>query len=202
MQTKYKLNHSLFIFGLMILFFIAAFPLVQAQTGAPGDLDTTFGNGGKVITAITSDNDYPTRARIQPDGKIVTVGIVAENGFGFPTNSFLVRHNADGTVDNSFGTNGSVIAVSSNSVEITFKDFVILRPSEGNWYQLKSTQGFAAVQFGNSTDIPAPADYDGDGKTDVAVFRDGVWYLLQSTNGFSAVQFGLANDKPVPNAFV
>ena len=37
MQTNYKLTHSLFIFGLMILFFIAAFPLVQAQTAAPGD---------------------------------------------------------------------------------------------------------------------------------------------------------------------
>jgi len=46
MQTK--LNHSLFIFGLMILFFSAAFPLVQAQSVAPGDLDTTFGIGGKV----------------------------------------------------------------------------------------------------------------------------------------------------------
>ncbi len=52
MQTKHKFNHSLFIFGLMILFFIAAFPLVQAQTVAPGDLDTSFGNGGKVVTPI------------------------------------------------------------------------------------------------------------------------------------------------------
>ncbi len=92
----------------MILFFIAAFPLVQAQTAAPGDLDTTFGSGGKVVTSITSDFDYPTRVRIQPDGKIVTVG-VSGSGFGIGE-SFLVRHNADGTVDNSFGTNGSVIA--------------------------------------------------------------------------------------------
>ncbi|MBA4123809.1 MAG: VCBS repeat-containing protein [Acidobacteria bacterium] len=128
MQTKYKLNHSLFIFGLMILFFIAAFPLVQAQTAAPGDLDTTFGNGGKVITRITSQEDRPIRVRIQPDGKIVTVGIVLEGGFGCPVNAFLVRHNANGTVDNSFGTNGSVV-VTSNSyeiIEIIFTDFVIL----------------------------------------------------------------------------
>ena len=125
MQIKYKLNHSLFIFGLMILFFSAAFPLVQAQSVAPGDLDTTFGSGGKVITAITSDNDGPTRARIQPDGKIVTVGYAADNDFGFTYNAFIVRHNADGTVDNSFGTNGSVV-VDSDSYEIYFTDFVIL----------------------------------------------------------------------------
>ena len=54
MQTKYKLNHSVFIFGLMILFFSAAFPLVQAQSVAPGDLDTTFGNGGKVVFQFRS----------------------------------------------------------------------------------------------------------------------------------------------------
>ncbi len=125
MQTKYKLNHSLFIFGLMILFFIAAFPLVQAQTAAPGDLDTTFGSGGKIVTSLTGGgDDEPTRVRIQPDGKIVTVGFNNNFGFFLPV-SFLVRHNADGTVDNSFGTNGLVV-VDSAPDELTFNDFVIL----------------------------------------------------------------------------
>jgi hypothetical protein len=67
---------------------------------------------------------------------------------------------------------------------------------------LRSTEGFAAVQFGLISDIPVAADYGGDGKTDVAVFRAGTWYLLQSTAGFTGVAFGLATDKPVPNAFV
>ncbi len=125
MQTKHKLNHSLFIFGVMILFFSAACPLVQAQSVAPGDLDTTFGIGGKVVTAITQNEDEPTRVRIQPDGKIVTVGFAVEGGWGCPANSFLVRHNGDGTVDNSFGTNGSVV-VSFGSEEINFRDFLIL----------------------------------------------------------------------------
>ena len=61
---------------------------------------------------------------------------------------------------------------------------------------------FRSVQFGLATDTPTPADYDGDGATDIAVFRpsNGVWYRLNNGagNSYSEVQFGLAEDKPVP----
>ena len=40
-------------------------------------------------------------------------------------------------------------------------------------------------------------DFDGDGKSDVSVFRpsNSVWYLLQSQNGFAATVFGLPKTK-------
>ncbi|MBA2747562.1 MAG: VCBS repeat-containing protein, partial [Tatlockia sp.] len=58
---------------------------------------------------------------------------------------------------------------------------------------------FKAVQFGSAGDIPVAADYDGDRRTDYAVYRpsNGVWYMLQSTKGFGAIQFGNDTDKPV-----
>ena len=56
--------------------------------------------------------------------------------------------------------------------------------------------------FGSAGDKPAAADYDGDGKADLAVFRPNgstgtEWWLLRSTAGLIAYQFGTATDKAV-----
>ena len=49
-----------------------------------------------------------------------------------------------------------------------------------------------------------PADYDGDGLIDLAVFRPGSanWYIVYSSNGASAViQWGLSSDQPFARDF-
>jgi len=48
------------------------------------------------------------------------------------------------------------------------------------------------------------ADFDGDGRSDLSVFRpsDGNWYVMESaTNTFRAQHFGLAGDKIVPGDY-
>ena len=46
-------------------------------------------------------------------------------------------------------------------------------------------------------------DYDGDGKSDLSVFRPstGSWYLQNSTSGFSGIAFGAAGDRIVPEDY-
>ncbi len=72
----------------------------------------------------------------------------------------------------------------------------------GIWYILQSSNGAIRVErFGLPTDKLVPADYDGDGKADIAVYRpsNGFWYRLNSSDGsFNATQFGLSSDKPTP----
>jgi hypothetical protein len=79
-------------------------------------------------------------------------------------------------------------------------DFVVWRPSEGNWYVINSSTGASRVQqWGIGGDIPVPGDYDGDGKTDFAVWRpsEGNWYVIDSSTGASRVQqWGIGGDIP------
>jgi putative transposon-encoded protein len=84
-------------------------------------------------------------------------------------------------------------------------DISIFRPSVGEWwYQKSSNGGNAAFQFGNSADKIVPRDYTGDGKTDVAVFRPstGEWFILRSEDSsYYSFPFGIAGDVPVPVDF-
>ncbi len=65
-------------------------------------------------------------------------------------------------------------------------------------------QDFPFKLVGTSSGGPATgngrADFDGDGRTDVSVFRgsEGNWYLNQSTAGFAALNWGLAGDVLIP----
>jgi hypothetical protein len=77
-------------------------------------------------------------------------------------------------------------------------------PTTGIW-TINGPSGVRTVQFGQPlVDIPVPADYDGDGQTDLAVYRPttGQWFILNSTLGAQVIQFGTAGlDEPVPGDY-
>ena len=52
-----------------------------------------------------------------------------------------------------------------------------------------------------AADKPIVGDYDGDGKADAAIFRNGDWYLLQSTAGVRQVSWGFGSDQVTPGDY-
>jgi hypothetical protein len=53
-----------------------------------------------------------------------------------------------------------------------------------------------------ATDKPLLADYNGDGKNDLGVFRDGHWFIDDGTSTATKhYQFGLPGDKPLIGDF-
>ncbi|MBE1301423.1 MAG: YHYH protein [Alteromonadaceae bacterium] len=121
----------------------------------------------------------------------------------------LVASLAFGTDATDFDYDGDGIA-----------DVAVRRPSTHYWYIKNSGNldfnsdrgdGIQREIFGTqSTDIPVPADYDGDGITDIAVRRPSTytWYVLNSSggnynsdreDGIQRVVLGKnADDLPVP----
>ncbi|GAB5404685.1 MAG: hypothetical protein Aurels2KO_29160 [Aureliella sp.] len=78
--------------------------VVLLRYNADGTLDTSFGGGdGIVITDIDSADQEGVDVRIQPDGKIVVASNRQSSGV-----FELVRYEASGSLDTSFGTGGIV----------------------------------------------------------------------------------------------
>ena len=90
--------------AIVMIWFIS----LQLAQAAAGDLDLTFGTGGKVTTDIHRSTDLANAVAIQADGKLVVVGQTYQNN-DFSTEDFVVaRYNTDGTLDTTFGNRGRV----------------------------------------------------------------------------------------------
>lgn len=83
-------------------------------------------------------------------------------------------------------------------------DFAVWRPSEGNWYVIRSSNGTVLIKgWGQMNDVPVPGDFDGDLKTDYAVYRpgEGNWYVLKNAGGVIQQGWGTNGDKPLSGDF-
>ena len=125
-----------------------------------GSLDLTFSSDGKVTTAIGGSNDYGFTVAIQNDGKIVVAG---ETFNGSDADFGLVRYNSDGTLDNSFDTDGKVTT-----------DFGAMdNSSESVVIQADGKIIVAGVSYNGTNNDIALARYNTDGSLDNTFDSDG-----------------------------
>ena len=94
----------------------------------------------------------------------------------------------------------------ANATAVPPADLAVWRPGTGGWYVMGDSNVLRfAIGFGQSSDKPAPGDYDGDGKTDFCVVRPDQtadklkWFILRSGDGvISEVHWGKYADRDNP----
>ncbi len=127
-----------------------------------GVLDTSFDGDGIAITAVGTGTDEALSVALQSDGKIVIAGCINQNAT--PNDFLIVRYNADGSIDNTFGTNGATITPIGNASEIALgvsiqKDGKIVAIGFSN---NGANNDFAVVRY--NTNGTLDTSFDGDGK--------------------------------------
>lgn len=140
--------------------------------------------------------DIPVPADYDGDGKADLAVRRPGSQFWYILNSSGVDDitgNDDGVTRRRFGTQAADIPVPADYDGDGRADLAVRRPGTQYWYILNSSErdnitgnedGITRRRFGlRSTDIPVPADYDGDGKTDIAVRRTETsqWFVLNSS---------------------
>lgn len=168
---------------------------------ANGSLDTSFGGTGKVTTDVGPGYDTGLSIALQPDGKVLIAGPVSN---GTNDDFALVRYNANGTLDTSFGGTGKVltavgvshdyassvtiqpdgkILVAGNSDNSSNSDFAIVR---------YNTDGSLDTSFGGTGKVVTAIGTNGETAFSVIVQPDGKIVVAGSTYNGSDSDFAVA----------
>jgi uncharacterized delta-60 repeat protein len=142
-----------------------------ARYNANGTLDTTFGNGGLVITdfskGIASD-EVANAVAIQRDGKIVVAGTRRE--FNFVTTVAIARYDTNGAPDPTFGAGGRIV-IPFGTLRSAANDVAIADDGK-------------IVVVGNADNAWAIARFNADGSPDASFEGDGL-VLTSFGNNFA-----------------
>ena len=142
------------------------------------------------------------RARTKP-GKVRRSQIVIAITAGlslFAAWTILAR---SGAIDSAFGRNEPG-RESKTHQEVSIESLNANSPSKEYVYAGSRLVATEEPGGGSQTGRPTPFDFDGDGRTDLAVWRpsDGFWYIINSSTGMGRSQgWGLPDDKLVPGDY-
>ena len=139
---------------------------------APGDLDTTFNGTGKSRVGFGLGDDLAGSVAVQADGKVVVAGS-SQNGSRTRYDFSVVRHNADGSLDASFGVGGKVLTrvglySFASEVRIQTDGKIVVAGSAAN----SADFDFAVVRY--NTDGSLDTSFGGNGIviTPIGIGRD------------------------------
>jgi len=169
---------------------------------APGDLDPSFGNGGKVVTSISGNYAIALDTAIQSDGKIVAVG---DSQIGNINRFALARYNTDGSLDTTFGTGGIVVtpfgvSASANAVAIQSDGKIIAAGYGSTPYTAftlvrYNTDGSLDTTFGAGgvvhTFFPIPV-FNDSYISDIAIQSDGKIVAAGTVNDYNEYETSFA----------
>jgi uncharacterized delta-60 repeat protein len=139
--------------------------LAVARYNPDGSLDVSFDGDGKVTTDFAGAQEDATGVVVQPDGRIVVSATILES-VNFNFNFAVVRYNADGSLDSSFGGDGLVTTDIAGGTDVA--DAGIVLQSDG-----KLVVGGITAGVGMPPDL-ALARYNADGTLDAAFDGDGI----------------------------
>ena len=110
---------------LLVLALVGLYP--NGVSAAAGDLDPTFGVGGKRTTDFFGHDDVGAAVAVQPDGKIIVAGpaFISDNAADFG----IARYNSDGSLDSGFGSGWKTSTDFFGDIDIAFG--VAIQPSDG-----------------------------------------------------------------------
>ena len=148
-----------------------------ARYNIDGTLDNNFSTDGKETCAVGTGNDYGYSVALQSDGKIIMAGW-SNNGIDY--DFAVVRFNPDGTLDNTFGTNGKL----TTSIG-TLDDYAFSVAIQANGKIVVAGQSNSGVN-----DDFAIVRYNSDGTLDNSFSIDGK--LTLDFNMFDDAAFSLA----------
>lgn len=174
---------SVFYAALVWALLFCALVLPATAHAAPADLDPTFSGDGLVTTALEGVATAEAVA-IQADGKIITAG---DRQAASDLDFLLVRHNADGSIDNTFDTDGEqttdfgslyegarsiaiqpdgkILAAGYSNTGAAGNDFALARyNSDGSLDLTFNTTGKVLTAFGGDFDLAQKVVVQADGK--------------------------------------
>ena len=138
-----------------------------------GSLDTSFGRGGKIKKPTWG---VASALAIQQDGKLVAAGH-STSGRGFKAGFALVRYNANGTLDRSFGRGGRVTTPTGVAYALAIQQDgkLVVAGRSGRRFTLARyhTSGTLDTSFGRGGKVTTSIGGGGGGAHALAIQQDG-----------------------------